>query len=371
VYKLDKALYGLKQAPRAWYEHLRELLFDRGFEVGLIDPTLFTKKVDGELFICQLYVDDIIFGSTNKAFNDQFAKLMTAKFEMSMMGEMKFFLGFEIKQLSEGTFINQAKYTQDMLKRFKMNDSCGVATPMQTKCHLASNPNGKDVDQKVYRSMIGSLLYLCASRPDIVLSVGVCARYQAAPKESHLIAVKRIFRYLVQTPNFGLWYPKGTSFSLCGYTDSDWAGDQDDRKSTSGACQFLGRSLVCWSSKKQNCISLSTAEAEYVAAASGCTQLLWMRQTLKEYGVHCDKVPLLCDNESAIKIAYNPVQHTRTKHIEIRHHFIRDHVARGDIELAYVATKDQLADIFTKPLDEARFCYLRHELNIIDSRSLA
>ena len=370
VYKLDKALYGLKQAPRTWYEHLRELLFDRGFEVGKIDPTLFTKRVNGELFVCQIYVDDIIFGSSNKAFNDEFSKLMTSRFRMSLMGELRVFLGFEIKQVRGGTFFNQAKYTQDMLKRFKMQDLNGAPTPMATKTHLEQNPNGKDVDQKVYRSMIGSLLYLCASRPDIVLSVGVCARYQAAPKESHLMAVKRIFRYLVHTPFYGLWYPQGSTFALCGYTDSDWAGDKDDRKSTSGACQFLGRSLVCWSSKKQNCISLSTAEAEYVAAASACTQLLWMRQTLKEYGVHCDKVPLLCDNESAIKIAYNPVDHTRTKHIEIRHHFIRDHVARGDIDLSYVSTKDQLADIFTKPLDEARFCYLRNELNIVDSRSL-
>ena len=186
VYKLDKALYGLKQAPRAWYEHLRELLVDRGFEIGQIDPTLFTKKVNGELFICQLYVDDIIFGSTNKAFNDEFSKLMTDRFEMSMMGEMKFFLGFEIKQLREGTFINQAKYIQDMLKRFKMKEVNGAKTPMPTNCHLEIDPNGKDVDQNVYRSMIGSLLYLCASRPDIVLSVGVCARYQAAPKWCHL-----------------------------------------------------------------------------------------------------------------------------------------------------------------------------------------
>ncbi|KAK1607124.1 hypothetical protein QYE76_030797 [Lolium multiflorum] len=173
VYKLDKALYGLKQAPRAWYEHLKELLVDRGFDVGLIDPTLFTKRVNGELFVCQLYVDDIIFGSTNQAFNDEFSKLMTDRFEMSMMGEMKFFLGFEIKQTSEGTFINQAKYLQDMLKRFKMTEMKGVVTPMATKSHLALDPNGKEVDQKVYRSMIGSLLYLCASRPDIVLSVGV------------------------------------------------------------------------------------------------------------------------------------------------------------------------------------------------------
>ncbi|KAK1616634.1 hypothetical protein QYE76_022151 [Lolium multiflorum] len=150
VYKLDKALYGLKQAPRAWYEHLKELLIDRGFDVGLIDPTLFIKRVNGEIFVCQLYVDDIIFGSTNKAFNDEFSKLMTDRFEKSMMGEMRFFLGFEIKQLREGTFINQAKYLQDMLKRFKMTEMKGVATPMVTKCHLSLDPNGKEVDQKIY-----------------------------------------------------------------------------------------------------------------------------------------------------------------------------------------------------------------------------
>jgi hypothetical protein len=194
VYKLDKALYGLKQAPRAWYKYLKELLVDRGFEIGLIDPTLFTKKVNVELFICQIYVDDIIFGSSNKIFNDEFAKLMTDKFEMSMMGELKFFLGFEIWQLRGGTFINQAKYIQDMLKKFNMDSGVkGARTTMPTKFTLDLEPNGKEVDQKLYHSMIGSLLYLCASRPDIMLSVGMCARYQAAPKESHLMAVKRIF----------------------------------------------------------------------------------------------------------------------------------------------------------------------------------
>ena len=193
VYKLNKALYGLKQAPRAWYEYLTELLQDRGFEIGKIDPTLFTKRVKGDLFICQLYVDDIIFGSPNISFNEEFAALMTEKFEMSMMGELKFFLGFEIKQGLEGTFIKQAKYTQDMLKRFELEDVKQVKFLMPTRCKLESDPNGKAVDQKVYRSMIGSLLYLCASRPDIMLSVGICARFQSAPKESHYMAVKRIF----------------------------------------------------------------------------------------------------------------------------------------------------------------------------------
>ena len=208
MYQLDKALYGLKQAPRAWYDNLTELLQDRGFEIGKIDPTLFTKKVKGELFVCQLYVDDIIFGSPNKAFNEEFAALMTSKFKMSSMGELKFFLGFEVKQRREGTFINQAKYTQDMLKRFKLSDVKPASTPMPTKCQLDIDPNGKAVDQKVYRSMIGSLLYLCASRPDIMLSVGICAWFQAAPKESHFVAVKRIFRYLAHTPKLWPMVPK-------------------------------------------------------------------------------------------------------------------------------------------------------------------
>ena len=258
-----------------------------------------------------------------------------------------------------------------MLKRFKLSDVKPATTPMPTKCQLDLDPNGKVVDQKVYRSMIGSLLYLCASRPDIMLSLGIYARFQATPKESHFVAVKQIFRYLAHTPNFGLWYPRGANFKLVCYSDSDWAGDKVDRKSTSRRCQFLGCSLVSWSSKKQSCVSLSSTEAEYVAVSSCCAQLLWMRQTLMEYGVICDKVPLWCDNESAIKISLNPVQHFKTKHIEIRCHFIRDDIRRGEIELKYVNTHDNLADIFMKPLDEARFCELRHELNVIDSSNVA
>ena len=371
VYKLHKALYGLKQAPRAWYECLRDFLVKKGFEIGKIDSTLFTKRVDNDLFICQIYVDDIIFGSTNKSFSEEFGKMMAKKFEMSMMGELKFFLGFQIKQLKEGTFICQTKYTKDMLKKFDMESAKPIRTPMQINGHLDLNIEGKSIDTKVYRSMIGSLLYLCASRPDIMLSVCMCARFQAAPKECHLVAVKRILRYLIHSSNLGLWYPKGSNFDLIGYSDSDYAGCKVDRKSTSGTCQFLGRSLVSWASKKQNSVALSTAEAEYISAGSCCAQLLWMRQTLRDYGINVENVPLLCDNESAIKIANNPVQHSRTKHIDIRHHFLRDHVAKGDIEISHVRTEKQLADIFTKPLDEHRFCELRNELNILDSRNVA
>jgi hypothetical protein len=188
--------------------------------------------------------------------------------------------------------------------------------------------------------MIGSLLYLCASQPDIMIYVCMCARLQADPKEVHLRAVKRNMRYLVYTPKFGLWYPKGFTFDLIGYSDADWAGCKIDRKSTSWTCQFLGRSLVSWASKKQNSVALSTAKAEYIAAGHCCAQLLWMRQTLRDYGYKLSKVPLLCDNESAICMADNPVEHSRTKHIDIRYHFLRDHQQRGDIEIAYVSTKE-------------------------------
>ena len=186
----------------------------------------------------------------------------------------------------------------------------------------------------------------------------MCARFQEAPKESHHLAVKQILQYLAYTPTLGLWYPKGAEFDLVGFSDADYAGDKVDRKSTSGTCHLLGRSLVCWSSKKQNCVSLSTAESEYIAAGSCCAQLLWMKQTLKDYGINLKQVPLFCDNESAIKIANNPVQHSKTKHIEILHHFLRGHVLKDDISIDHISTEDQLADIFTKPLDEKRFCKL-------------
>jgi hypothetical protein len=331
---------------------------------------LFTKKIGNDIFICQIYVDDIIFGSTNEDFCKEFGEMMSREFEMSMIGELSFFLGLQIKQLKECTFVCQSKYVRDILQKFGMEDAKLIKTPMATNGHLDLDEGGKPVDLKLYRSMIGSLLYLTASRPDIMFSVCMCARFQAAPKKCHLTAVKRIMRYLKYSPNIGLWYPKGAQFDLVGFSDSDYAGCKVDRKSTSGGCQLIGRSLVSWSSKKQNSVALSTAEAEYISAGSCCAQLLWMKQTLLDYGVKFKEIPLLCDN-SAIKIANNPVQHSRTKHIDIRHHFLRDHVSKGDIKIDGVSTDNQLADIFTKPLDESRFCKLRNELNVIDISNVA
>jgi hypothetical protein len=209
VYKLSKALYGLKQAPRAWYECLRYFLITNGFKVGKVDPTLFTKTIAKDLFVCQIYVDDIIFGSTNKSTCEAFSRITIQKFEMSMMGELKYFLGFQVKQLQDGTFISQTKYIQDILNMFGMKDAKPIKTPMGTNGHLDLDTGGKSVDQKIYQSMIKSLLYLCASRSDIMLSVCMCSRFQADPKEVHLRVVKRIMRYLVYTPKFGLCVTPG------------------------------------------------------------------------------------------------------------------------------------------------------------------
>ncbi|KAK1392142.1 hypothetical protein POM88_011198 [Heracleum sosnowskyi] len=251
-----------------------------------------------------------------------------------------------------------------------MEDSSTAKTPMPTATKLDKDETGKKVDITGYRGMIGSLLYLIVSRPDIMFATCLCARFQSNPKESHLIAVKRIFRYLKGTPNLGIWYPKDTGFDLIGYTDSDFAGCKIDRKSTSGSCQFLGRRLVSWYSKKQHSVSTSTAEAEYIAAGSCCAQILWMRNQLRDYGLLLTKIPIFCDNTSAIAISNNPVQHSRTKHIDIRYHFIREHVMNGTVELHFVPTEDQIADIFTKPLDESTFNKLVGELGMLNLSNL-
>ncbi|KAJ9561348.1 hypothetical protein OSB04_006508 [Centaurea solstitialis] len=366
VYKLNKALYGLKQAPRAWYDTLSTFLLSKGFVRGKIDSTLFLKKYPKHILLVQIYVDDIIFGSTNPKLCEKFELLMKSEYKMSMMGELTFFLGLQIKQSEKGIFINQGKYVHEMLKKFDLTSCTPMKTPMAPPLSLDKDSKGKPVDVTLYRGMIGSLLYLTASRPDIMYSTCLCARYQAEPKESHLTAVKRIFRYLKGTPNMGLWYSKDSGFDLTAYSDSDFAGCKIDRKSTTGGCHLLGGKLVSWTSKKQNSLSTSTAEAEYVAAGICCAQVLWLRNQLQDYDIQLSKIPIFCDNTSAIAIANNPVLHSKTKHIEVRYHFIRDHVMNGDIELHFVPTEYQLADLFTKPLDVTRFNMLLSELGMLN-----
>ncbi|KAJ9556969.1 hypothetical protein OSB04_011583 [Centaurea solstitialis] len=366
VYVFDKALYGLKQTPRTWYETLTIYLLGSGYQKDTVDPTLFLKRSRNHLTIIQIYVDDIIFASTNPESCIEFELIMKSRFQMSMMGELTFFLGLQVRQTPQGIFINQSKYTHDILKRFDFTGPKSTSTPMSTSFQLDADLSGNPVDQKNYRAIIGSLLYLTASRPNIMFATCVCARFQCDPRESHLEAVKRILKYLKGTPNFGLWYPKDSGFELTAFTDSDHPGCKLNRKSTSGACQFFGDKLVCWSSRKQNCVSLSTAEAEYVAATCCCSLVLWMKTQLADYGYTMHPIPIYYDSSSAIQIAANPVQHSRTRHIDIRYHFIKDHVEKGNIELFFVESERQIADLFSKAFDEKRHYYLLSKLGMLD-----
>ncbi|GKC06381.1 hypothetical protein Tco_0997991 [Tanacetum coccineum] len=245
-----------------------------------------------------------------------------------------------------------------------MLTSDSVDTPMVEKSKLDEYLQGIPFDATLYHGMIGSLMYLTSSRPDLIYVVCLCARYQAKPTKKYLNAVKRIFRYLKGTINMGLWYSKDTGISMIAYADADHAGCQDTRRSTSGSAQFLGDKLVSWSSKKQKCTAISSTEAEYISLSRCCAQILWMRSQLTDYGFQFNKIPLYYDNKSAIALCCNNVQHSRAKHIDVRYHFIKEKMENGIMELYFVRTKYQLADIFTKPVPRERFNFLIKKLGM-------
>nr|GEZ15541.1 retrovirus-related Pol polyprotein from transposon TNT 1-94 [Tanacetum cinerariifolium] len=311
VYHLKKALYGLEQAPRAWYDTLLRFLLDNNFSKGVVDPSLFTLKTGKHILLVQIYVDDIIFALTDLTDCDMFSNEMSSKFQMSMMGQMSFFLGLHVSQSPGGIFINQSKFALGILKKFRMDSCDSIEAPIVDRLKLDEDPSGIPVDQTHFRSMVGSLMYLTASRPDLVFVVCMCARYQAKPTKKHLEALKRVFRYLKGTINWDLWYPKDTAMALTAYADADHAGCQDTRRSTSRSSQFLGDKLVSWSSKKQKSTAISTTEAKYIAMSGCCGQILWMRLQLTDYGFDFNKIPLYCDNRSAIALCCNNVQHSR------------------------------------------------------------
>ncbi|GJZ65656.1 ribonuclease H-like domain-containing protein [Tanacetum coccineum] len=266
--------------------------------------------------LVQVYVDDIIYGSIKEVLGD--------------------------------------KYVDEILKKFDFANVKSASTPIETQKPLVKDEEASDVDVHLYRSMIGSLMYVTASRPDIMFAVCACSRFQVTPKTSHLSAVKRIFRYLKGKPKLGLWYPRESSFDLESYSDSDYAGANLDRKSTTGGCQFLGRRLITWQCKKQTIVATSTTEAEYVAAASCCGQVLWIQNQMLDYGFNFMNTKIYIDNESTICIVKNPVYHSKTKHIAIRHHFIRDAYEKKLIQVLKIHTNDNVADLLTKAFDSKK-----------------
>nr|GEW23583.1 hypothetical protein [Tanacetum cinerariifolium] len=368
VYKVVKALYSLHQAPRAWYATLSTLLVQSGYRRGLIDKTLFIKKDKKDIMLVQVYVDDIIFGYTKKSWCDEFKALIEYRFQMSSMSELTFFLRLQVKQKEYGIFISQDKYVVEILKKFDFLSVKTASTPIETKKPLVKDEEAADVDVHLYRSMIGFLIYLIASRPDIMYAVCACSRFQVTPKTLHLQAVKSIFRYLKDQPKLGLWYPRELAFDLEAYSDSDYARANLDSKSTTEGCQFLGRRLISWQCKKQTIVATSTTEVEYVAAASCYGQVLWVNNQMLDYGFNFMNTKIYIDNESTICIVKNPVFHSKTKHIEIRHHFIKDAYEKKLIQLKVNAgrLKFTTARVYAakeKPIESEEFAQIIDFLN--------
>nr|GEW06623.1 retrovirus-related Pol polyprotein from transposon TNT 1-94 [Tanacetum cinerariifolium] len=291
VYKLKKALYGLKQAPHAWYDMLSLFLISQDFSKGSVKPTMFIRRDSKDLLLVQIHVDDIIF----------------------------------------------SKYALESLKKYGFDSCDPVDTPIVEKSKLDKDKEGKAIDPSHYRGMIGTLLYLTASRPDLQFSICMRSQYQARPIKNHLHVIKRIFRYLRGTVNQGLWHPKDSLIALTAFADADHAGCQDTHRSTS---------------------------AEYITLSGCCAQILWMISQLTDYGLGFNKIPMYCDNKNAIALCCNNVQHSRSKHIDIRYHFIKEHVENGVIELYFVNTEYQLAEIFTKAFGKERIKFLINKLGM-------
>lgn len=296
------------------------------------------------------------------------------EFEMSDLGELSYFLGIEFVSTSKGIFMHQKKYAEDILKRFNMMDCNSVITPTETGIKLQIDGDEKEVDPTLYKQIVGSLRYLCNTRPDIAYCVGLISRFMEKPKTPHFLAAKRILRYVKGTLDLGILYPysqKNIEGEVFGYSDSDWCGDKDDRKSTTGYVFKFGTSPISWCSKKQSVVALSTCEAEYIAAAMAASQALWLEALMEELNLrNCSPMRLLMDNKSAIDLAKHPVAHGRSKHIETKFHFLRDQVSKEKLELEFCRSEDQVADILTKPLKSIKFKELRDKLGVTSLTNL-
>lgn len=371
VYKLRKALYGLKQAPRSWYSKIDSHFLDWGFQRSSNEHTLYCKTNQaGDTLVVCIYVDDIVFMSSSHSMLKEFKDDMMKNFEMSDLGAMSYFLGLEVRQDQLGIHISQKKYTEDLLKCYHMQGCKAAPTPLSENIKVQAEDGSGEADSKSYRSLVGKLMYLTHTRPDIVFAVNLLTRYMHKPSKNHYSLAKRVLRYLSGTLNHGIWYKRLDSIKLEEFTDSDWGGCVEDRKSTSGVVFNIGSGAISWMTKKQDITALSSTEAEYVALCAGLCQGIWLKRLLFDCGfVQSDPFVVWCDNKSCITIAKNPTQHGRTKHIDVKFHFIRDQVSQGVLELKYCSTDNQLADVFTKPLSVKKHVYMRELLGVCDPQS--
>jgi hypothetical protein len=340
VCRLKKALYGLKQVPRGWYGRIDSFLTSLVFTKSKVDAKLYFKIMNNEPVILLPYVDDLFLTGEEKLITEC-KKRLASEFEMKDLDQMHYFFGLEVWQSPGRIFLNQGKYTVEILKRFDMLECRPMNTRMEAKLKLLVDTSSELTDATLYRQIIGSLMYLTNTRPDICFAVNTLSQFLVEPRRVHLVAAKHVMRYLKGTIDCGLSYDGDHDFTLSGYIDADWAGSVSDRKSTSRCCFSLGSAMISWQSRKQSSIALSIAEAEYTAACSSSCEAIWLRKLLTDlFDLEMRATSILCDNQSCIKMTENPVFHDRSKHIEIRYHYIREMVQRGGLKLQYISTNE-------------------------------
>ncbi|GJT83033.1 ribonuclease H-like domain-containing protein [Tanacetum coccineum] len=364
---LQRSLYGLKQAPRAWFQRFAAYAARVGFIHSRCDTSLFIYRRGSDTAYLLLYVDDIILTASSTAFLQSIIATLHAEFSMTDLGPLNYFLGISVTRNTSGMFLSQQKYASELLERAGMLTCNPCRTPVDTDSKLSADGDPVS-DPTLYRSLAGALQYLTFTRPDISYAVQQVCLYMHDPREPHFSALKRILRYIRGTMPYGLQLFSSTTSSLVAYSDADWAGCPTTRRSTSGYCVFLGNNLLSWSSKRQVTLSRSSAEAEYRGVANAVAETCWLRNLLRELHTPLSTATLVyCDNVSAVYLSSNPVQHQRTKHIEIDIHFVRDLVAAGHIRVLHVPSRYQYADIFTKGLPTVLFDEFRSSLSVRSS----
>lgn len=372
VYKLNKALYGLKQAPRAWYAEIDKYLAKCKFKRSISEATLYTRKeCEGEIIIVAIYVDDIVYTGNSVRMLAEFKKDMMQRYEMTDLGLLHHFLGMGILQSNQGIFIHQNKYAKSLLVKFGLEDCKPVTIPLVVGEKLRKEDGSEAADEGLYRRIVGSLLYLTATRPDLMYSASLLSRFMTNPTRKHMGVARRVLRYVQGTLTYGIEYKREKTATLIGYCDADWAGSEDDSRSTSGYIFSFGSGIFSWASVKQTSVALSTAEAEYVSASEATAQVIWLRCVLEDLGESQTEATLLkCDNMSAISMSRNPVFHQKTRHINRKFHFIREALQEGVIDVQYCRSEEQLADILTKALPKEKFNQLRLKLGVKSVSSL-
>jgi hypothetical protein len=367
VCKLHKSLYGLKQASRKWYERLTSVLIINGYKQASSDHSLFLKSTSSSFTILLVYVDDVILAGNSLEEFKSIKHILHNTFQIKDLGILKYFLGIEVAHSSSGISLCQRKYCLDLLEDSGFLHSKPISTPSDPNVKLHNDDSQPYSDVPAYRRLIGRLLYLNTTRPDITFITQQLSQFLSNPTQTHFNAATRVLRYLKGSPGRGIFFPRKASLQLQGFSDADWAGCRDTRRSISGQCFFLGKSLISWRTKKQLTVSKSSSEAEYRALAAASCELQWILYVLHDLQIQCSKTPVIyCDNQSALHIAANPVFHERTKHLEIDCHIVREKLQANILKLLPISSKDQLADFFTKALLPQPFNTLLSKLEMID-----